>query len=1014
MFGFSEVFGGFGDIREIINQILAILMIPMLINCFLGYKIQKFLITLGGVISGALIGLLIGILCQNEVVAVLIILLSAVGCGFLAYKVYKLGVFIYHWQLGTLLFIVLFLYVGVYNLIVTAPFFGIFVGILAVILNKWYIIISTAFSGGMVAGKALAFILELSLMGFVFGLFISIMGIVVQCLLEKETKSALSNLNKKNNETNINQAYVPLPTNTALSSPLQYNRVEAIAVSKYTEISKINPDYYCPKSKVLIDSIVLSKDNMKSVYAYIDFNNIGTDNLIAVYFQVIGYDIAGDKLGEQNYSVIDINVKPATRFNSGSIELFDKAIRKVDVVITKIVKDNYEVEKFEDSDTIKLPELVAIADTINSDIAEIIDIKSDEKYLYTPLEDGLWVCTCGHIGYEYCSYCRRTSDQMLKNTDEDVIRRIHDNISEIDTKIDKCNLISELNVHKKKLERISAILARNEFNDDLLASCESVVNNIQEKNSKLKMRDSAVLDKSKKVALFAVAAVVTLFLIIVIGKAIIGLPPSDNTIKSDVTTYICEKYGENFRIEEIEIEKKQSDDELSTISNVVAVDKKNKDSIKATIYTEYVKCDGRYKVNNIDSTQYEVIPNHKITEQDKLSCPTLSLVAGKETIYINEDSITEYEGFNGLNMNLDILYDEISYNDRTAIVPANISIDYLNSIVSEKIEIEYIYRGNYCWECNNYVDLRLSPKDNSLDVSMMKQLISNSTFKYEDEDLACQYLTFNSYDTAFVEGFTKAELTSKVDWVNSYYKLSGVLKVEYEYLNNTWKVSDIQLVNASEPQKYGSISDEEIFTIINGIIPLECTQKTNISDINIFKKEVNENALTVFVEYNSEKDNFKLLNSVKISLKDSLAKGYKFDSLLSEHVSGSWIKEEIHEDVVNNYTLSSTETTPIGVSKNGTANLQLDIDNDCRVSLKGYIGSMYLDLSGYIDYNTNELILKNNKREIYVNYTLLINCDEYIEYTVNSNLSYSGGVLKGVIEFDTVAIGVDDFSISIE
>ena len=97
----------------------------------------------------------------------------------------------------------------------------------------------------------------------------------------------------------------------------------------------------------------MSKDAVGKVYIDIHFRNLG-DSIIAVFFDVVGYDIADQPLGKHQYSTIDILVNNGEAFSSGMIELFDSAIRKADVIITQVVNSNYEVRKFEESDMIEL------------------------------------------------------------------------------------------------------------------------------------------------------------------------------------------------------------------------------------------------------------------------------------------------------------------------------------------------------------------------------------------------------------------------------------------------------------------------------------------------------------------------------------------------------------------------------------------------------------------------------------------------------------------------------------
>jgi len=181
--GFGPSIGGIG------SGLLVLIAIPMLINCFFGYKIQKFLITLSGVGIGAILGALLGVLSRSGVIIFLSALILAVVGGFLAFKLYKFGIFMQFWLLGTLAFAALFVVIGSWNLITFAIVLGLVVGILALVIHKGFVIITTAVSGGMVGGVCLGIALGSQVIGLVLGIAFSVCGILVQFYLEKKEKA---------------------------------------------------------------------------------------------------------------------------------------------------------------------------------------------------------------------------------------------------------------------------------------------------------------------------------------------------------------------------------------------------------------------------------------------------------------------------------------------------------------------------------------------------------------------------------------------------------------------------------------------------------------------------------------------------------------------------------------------------------------------------------------------------------------------------------------------------------
>ena len=66
---------------------------------------------------------------------------------------------------------------------------GLVIGVLAVVLHKGFVIITTSFSGGMTGGVMLGMTMELEIaISIAMGLFLSILGMIVQFAMEKKRK----------------------------------------------------------------------------------------------------------------------------------------------------------------------------------------------------------------------------------------------------------------------------------------------------------------------------------------------------------------------------------------------------------------------------------------------------------------------------------------------------------------------------------------------------------------------------------------------------------------------------------------------------------------------------------------------------------------------------------------------------------------------------------------------------------------------------------------------------------
>ena len=130
------------QIVSLLTGLMVIALIPLLLDCFFGYKLLKFTITLSGVCTGIVLGLLIGLSSQSEGAMIVAALLLALLCGFIAFKLYKFGMFMKFWLLGTVVFAVIFVAYRAWRFVGMSFVFGLTIGALALVLHK-----STVYKG---------------------------------------------------------------------------------------------------------------------------------------------------------------------------------------------------------------------------------------------------------------------------------------------------------------------------------------------------------------------------------------------------------------------------------------------------------------------------------------------------------------------------------------------------------------------------------------------------------------------------------------------------------------------------------------------------------------------------------------------------------------------------------------------------------------------------------------------------------------------------------------------------
>lgn len=173
--------------REISVGIAVILFIFNSVQCFFGYKLTKLWIAISGFFLFGLVGLGIGsVNGGGETVIVWGLILAIIGA-FIAFKLYKIGIFILGF-IGGLIFGIL-----VSNSISLGVILGIMLGVLSFILTKPVIIISTAIPAGIIAGNSLVTIFGLDSrgLGIVLGIIYAIAGITVQWTTNKDVDTKL-------------------------------------------------------------------------------------------------------------------------------------------------------------------------------------------------------------------------------------------------------------------------------------------------------------------------------------------------------------------------------------------------------------------------------------------------------------------------------------------------------------------------------------------------------------------------------------------------------------------------------------------------------------------------------------------------------------------------------------------------------------------------------------------------------------------------------------------------------
>lgn len=184
---------GMEQVEGVGGVILAVSIVMALVNCFFGYKLEKFWIALvcfcigalgGGIVSGVL-------LHQSATVTALAAVVLGVVLSLLSFKLYLAGVFVFSGGI-TLWACVLLLRNPIWLGWAVGVLAGVLIGILAVKFTRPVMILTTSIGGGLAAAKSLFLLLPASFSAWagwlplVVGVVLAVLGLFVQINADKK------------------------------------------------------------------------------------------------------------------------------------------------------------------------------------------------------------------------------------------------------------------------------------------------------------------------------------------------------------------------------------------------------------------------------------------------------------------------------------------------------------------------------------------------------------------------------------------------------------------------------------------------------------------------------------------------------------------------------------------------------------------------------------------------------------------------------------------------------------
>ncbi|MFA9378392.1 MAG: DUF4203 domain-containing protein [Lachnotalea sp.] len=196
-----------GNYMEVISKYFTVIAVPVLviamINCFLGHRIFKLLVSAVGILIGAMLGagICVGLnmLTGKDMPSAFMIgigaLVGAVVLGFASFKLYKAGAFFMGFITGVALGVVVMKLIHKDDYIIAGVLGGLLMGLLAIDLYKHMVILLTSVNGGLIGAVCIAIIKSNDDPIFILkmGGGLAIAGLVVQSILVSLDKKKKKN-----------------------------------------------------------------------------------------------------------------------------------------------------------------------------------------------------------------------------------------------------------------------------------------------------------------------------------------------------------------------------------------------------------------------------------------------------------------------------------------------------------------------------------------------------------------------------------------------------------------------------------------------------------------------------------------------------------------------------------------------------------------------------------------------------------------------------------------------------
>lgn len=485
------------------------------IQAFFGYILLRIWIVLNGIIvgmvTGGILGFWIGVLLgggfSGTMVSWIIIgmIIGAIAGGYIAYKFWKIGVFLVCFVacmlVGMLLFGLMFQSMSVGRLL--GFVLGCIGGYYGVKYVKPVIILITSISNGTSAGLALVpispvlgivgiiacvgggFYVQCRMNGNVFGIGTGRFSFKEEFQLDHTQEIDAPKVHMKEENTTEKLESIKKEMNSFTMK--KNSKIRRDLTSRTIRVR--NEREYCfSNAPIVIPQIQIADINEEGkIGLYVSLQNIVSEKrIIAFYCDIICYNVLKEKMNElKNMSILDLSIETGQVVAiEKPIWLPDSSIRKCEIIPRHIVFSDDTIWSYEGEDTFfcapMQKEFIFTDPKLKSEFTALIYEKTRLRginYQYQPMIfEEFWYCGCGQLNVEKSCVCCG-----LKKNDIFEMMDLH-----------YLQMVCEEKVALQEAERLERKIARKKKMEELQAQTKQAVEHVSEKGREVLVKSNEV------------------------------------------------------------------------------------------------------------------------------------------------------------------------------------------------------------------------------------------------------------------------------------------------------------------------------------------------------------------------------------------------------------------------------------------------------------------------------------------------------------------------------------------